>query len=118
MAIRNAAPGQAALFGAPLPCPGIDNLPLIDEAGGHIEVLAPGSVYQPLLLTPQQDAVEVGPGKLDAHEEAFVRDLIKRLYPAGNHPKSPPYPAEMGGPGDLAQAQSRQAREFFPVAPG
>jgi len=97
MAIRNAAPGQAALFSAPLPCPGIDNLPLIDEAGGHIEVLAPGSVYQPLLLTPQQDAVEVGPGKLDAHEEAFVRDLIKRLYPAGNHPKSPHTPLKWEG---------------------
>jgi hypothetical protein len=96
MATSQAASGQGALFGTPLPCPDIDNLPLILEPRSQIEVLAPGSVYQPLLLKPEGDRIEVGPGKLDAHEEAFVRDLIKRLYPAGNHPKSPYTPLRWG----------------------
>lgn len=79
---------QNGLFGASLSCPDIDNLPLLIEPQGSIEVLAPGSVYQPLLLSPTEDNIEVGPGKLDSSEEAFVRDLIRRLYPSGNHPKS------------------------------
>jgi hypothetical protein len=89
-------PVQGGLFGASLPCPDIDNLPLIVEPQGSIEVLAPGSVYQPLLLLPCQDNIEVGPGELDEHEEAFVRDLIRRLYPAGNHPKSDKTPLQWG----------------------
>lgn len=88
--------GQEPLFGnSLLSCPGIENMPLIvDPHVSAIEVMAPGSVYQPLLLTPSQDHVDVGPGKLDEHEEAFVRDLIRRLYPAGNHPKSDKTPLQ------------------------
>lgn len=89
-------PLQAGLFGASLSCPDIDNLPLIVDPRGSIEVLTPGSVYQPLLLSPQQDDIDVGPGKLDENEEAFVRDLIRRLYPAGNHPKSDKTPLKWG----------------------
>jgi hypothetical protein len=75
----------------------MENIPLIvDPHVSAIEVLAPGSVYQPLLLTPRQDNVEVGPGKLNEHEEAFVRDLIRFLYPAGNHPKSEKTPLKWG----------------------
>jgi hypothetical protein len=81
-------PVQGGLFGVSPACPDIDNLPLIVDPQGAIEVLAPGSVYQPLLLSPRQDDIDVGPGKLDEHEEAFVRDLIRRLYPDGKHPKS------------------------------
>ena len=87
---------QNGLFGTALSCPDIDNLPLIVEPQGAIEVLAPGSVYQPLLLTPSQDGIDVGPGRLDESEEAFVRDLIRRLYPAGNHPKSDKTPLKWG----------------------
>ena len=87
---------QNGLFGVPISCPDIDNLPLIVEPQGSIEVLAPGSVYQPLLLSPGQDDIDVGPGKLDENEEAFVRDLIRRLYPAGNHPKSDKTPLKWG----------------------
>jgi hypothetical protein len=64
------------------------NLPLISNPKGEIEVFAPGSVYQPLLLSPKEDHIAVGPGTLNGDEERFVRDLIRFLYPAGNHPKS------------------------------
>jgi hypothetical protein len=93
---KPAQPVQGGLFGASLSCPDIDNLPLIVEPQGSIDVLVPGSVYQPLLLSPRQDDIDVGPGKLDEHEEAFVRDLIRRLYPAGNHPKSDKTPLKWG----------------------
>ncbi len=93
---RPAPPLQGGLFGVSLSCPDIDNLPLIVEPQGAIEVLAPGSVYQPLLLSPREDSIDVGPGKLDEHEEAFVRDLIRRLYPAGNHPRSSQTPLKWG----------------------
>jgi hypothetical protein len=93
---KPARPIQIGFFGASLSCPDIDNLPLIVEPQGSIEVLAPGSVYQPLLLSPSQDDIDVGPGKLDEKEEAFVRDLILRLYPAGNHPKSDKTPLKWG----------------------
>jgi len=93
---KPAQPIQGRPPGASLSCPDIDNLPLIVEPQGSIEVLAPGSVYQPLLLSPRQDDIGVGPGKLDEHEEAFVRDLIRRLYPAGNHPKSDKTPLKWG----------------------
>lgn len=87
---------QSALFGASLSCPDIDNLPLIVESQGSIEVRAPGSLYQPLLLSHHTADVDVGPGKLDEYEEAFIRDLIRRLYPAGNHPKSDKTPLKWG----------------------
>lgn len=93
---KPAQPVQDAMFGASLACPDIDNLPLIVPSQGDVEVLAPGSVYQPLLLTRDQANVEVGPGKLDPSEEAFVRNLITRLYPAGNHPKSDKTPLKWG----------------------
>ena len=93
---KPAQPKQSGLFGTSLACPDIDNLPLILEPQGAIEVLAPGSVYQPLLLSPAQDEIDVGPGKLDEHEEAFVRDLIRYLYPAGTHPKSDKTPLQWG----------------------
>ena len=89
-------PVQDAMFGVSLACADIDNLPLIGPQQGGVEVLAPGSVYQPLLLTRDQANVEVGPGKLDASEEAFVRNLITRLYPAGNHPISDKTPLRWG----------------------
>ncbi|WP_295443096.1 hypothetical protein [uncultured Thiodictyon sp.] len=95
---RPPAPGQRELFGGTaLDCPGIGNLPLIvDSHCAGIEVLAPGSVYQPLLLKPRDDRVDAGPGTLDLNEEAFVRDLILRLYPAGNHPKGARTPLKWG----------------------
>lgn len=93
---KPASSTQNALFGTTLACPDIDSLPLIVDPQGAIEVLAPGSVYQPLLLTAPQGEIDVGPGKLDPHEEAFVRDLIRRLYPAGNHPKSDKTPLQWG----------------------
>ena len=83
---KPAQPVQGGLFGASLSCPDIDNLPLIVEPQGSLEVLAPGSVYQPLLLSPRQDDIDVGPGKLDEHEEAFDaarRDGLQRVESAG-----------------------------------
>ena len=82
---------QQGLFGTTMDCPDMENLPLIfDAKPGEIEVLAPGSVYQPLLLSPdeRQLNIQIGPGNLDRNEEKFVRDLIRFLYPAGKHPKS------------------------------
>lgn len=73
-------------------CTDVDNLPLITNSLGKFEVLAPGSIYQPVLLTPHQKDVFVGPGTLDKHEEKFIRDLIGYLYPKGDHPKSPKTP--------------------------
>lgn len=93
---KPAQPVQGGLFRVSPDCPDIDNLPLIVDPQGAIEVLAPGSVYQPLLLSPRQDDIDVGPGRLDEHEEAFVRDLIRRLYPAGDYPKSDKTPLQWG----------------------
>ena len=45
-------PTQSGLFGADVTCPDLHNLPLILEPRGAYEVFAPGSVYQPVLLTP------------------------------------------------------------------
>jgi hypothetical protein len=81
-------PVQEGLFGNSFACSDIENLPFITDPRGEIEVFAPGSVYQPLLLSPKQDNIAVGPGTLNGDEEIFVRDLIRFLYPAGNHPKS------------------------------
>lgn len=52
---------QEPLFGNHLlTCPGMENIPLIvDPHVSAIEVLAPGSVYQPLLLDPRQEDVNV-----------------------------------------------------------
>jgi len=69
-------------------CTDVDNLPLIIKPSGSFEVLAPGSIYQPILLTPNQKDIQVGPGTLDNHEKDFVRHLIQYLYPNGDSPKS------------------------------
>ena len=69
-------------------CKDVANLPLIVSPLGRFEVLAPGSIYQPILLTPNEKDIWVGPGTLDKNEEKFVRDLIGYLYPKGNHPIS------------------------------
>lgn len=79
---------QGGLFGSGFSCPNLDALPLIMDPKGAYEVLAPGSVYQPVLLPPDQQHIDVGPGKLEKNEAQFVRDLIRFLYPAGNAPKS------------------------------
>jgi hypothetical protein len=89
-------PPQRDLFTAAITCPDIHNLPLIIDPRGAYEVRTPGSVYQPVLLTPGQATLDVGPGKLDANEEKFVRDLIRFLYPAGNPPKSDQTPLQWG----------------------
>jgi hypothetical protein len=99
---KPAQPVQDGLFGTlvgagGLMCPDISGMPLIVDPRGELEVMAPGSVYQPLLLEPRQASVVIGPGWLDGHEEAFVRDLIKWLYPAGDHPKSVNTPLQWGG---------------------
>src|SRR3954470_1287383 len=84
-------PVQPGLFGSSLACTEVTNLPLIvDNKPGMVEVVAPGSVYQPLLLSPEDDRIDVGPGKLDANEARFVRDLIQWLYPdKDTYPKCP-----------------------------
>lgn len=103
MTKKKAVPVQDGLFGTlvgstgGLVCPDIGGMPLIVDPCGELEVMAPGSVYQPLLLKPRQDNVILGPGQLDGYEEAFVRDLIKWLYPAGNHPNSINTPLKWGG---------------------
>lgn len=89
-------PPQRDLFTAAIACPDIHNLPLIIEPRGEYEVRTPGSVYQPVLLTPGQATIDVGPGKLDANEEKFVRDLVNSLYPDGNPPKSDQTPLKWG----------------------
>lgn len=88
--------GQGGLFGSDITCPDLNNLPLILEARGAYEVFAPGSVYQPVLLAPGQ-SIDVGPGRLDSHEEQFVRDLIRWLYPAGNPPRGEKTPLAWQG---------------------
>jgi hypothetical protein len=90
------AHGQGAFFGTQLPCQDLGNLPLILEPRGGIEVLAPGSIYQPLLLKPASEEIDVGPGWLDGNEEAFVHHLIRHLYPGDNHPRSPQTPLRWG----------------------
>lgn len=102
MTKKMAQPVQSGLFGtlvgagSGLVCPSISGMPLIVDPRGEHVVMAPGSVYQPLLLKPQDDNVILGPGALDGHEEAFVRDLVKWLYPAGDHPNSVNTPLKWG----------------------
>ena len=95
--MRKTTTSQNGLFGSDIACPDLNNLPLILEARGAYEVFAPGSVYQPVLLTPGQEGIDVGPGKLDHHEEQFVRDLIRWLYPTGNPPRSEKTPLLWNG---------------------
>lgn len=88
---------QPNLFGDRVLCPDVQNLPLIVSAtGNHCEVLAPGSVYQPLLLDQQGSGVVSGPGALNREEEKFVRDLITYLYPKKDYPKAASTPLVWG----------------------
>uniref|UniRef100_UPI004047326E hypothetical protein n=1 Tax=Yoonia sp. TaxID=2212373 RepID=UPI004047326E len=88
---------QANLFGDRVLCPDVQNLPLIVSAtSNHCEVLAPGSVYQPLLLDQQGSGVVSGPGALNREEEKFVRDLIMHLYPKKDYPKAASTPLVWG----------------------
>ena len=85
---------QPNLFGDRVLCPDVQNLPLIVSAtSNHCEVLAPGSVYQPLLLDQQGSGVVSGPGALNREEEKFVRDLITYLYPKKDYPRQLPRPS-------------------------
>lgn len=98
MANKPSAPMQQGLFDGAITCPDVQNLPWIVDPRGMdtVEVRAPGSVYQPVLLTPHQENIDVGPGKLDEHEEQFVRDLIRYLYPHGGQPWSEQTPLKWG----------------------
>lgn len=98
MANNRKAPVQHGLFEGDIACPDVQNLPwIIDPRGiNTVEVRAPGSVYQPVLLAPQQQNVDVGPGTLDVHEEQFVRDLVTYLYPHGGQPWSEQTPLKWG----------------------
>lgn len=88
---------QPNLFGERVLCPDVQNLPLIVSAtSNHCEVLAPGSVYQPLLLDQQGSGVVSGPGALNREEEKFVRDLITFLYPKKDYPKAASTPLVWG----------------------
>lgn len=88
---------QPNLFGDRVLCPDVQNLPLIVSAtSNHCEVLAPGSVYQPLLLDQQGSGVVSGPGALNREEEKFVRDLITYLYPKKDYPKAASTPLVWG----------------------
>lgn len=94
---KGKAPVQHGLFEASAQITDVNNLPwIVDASLGAIEVRAPGSVYEPILLTPHQQNVEVRPGKLDEREEQFVRDLIKHLYPHGGQPWSAQTPLKWG----------------------
>jgi len=88
--------GQKSLFGSAVSSPDVKNLPLILNPNNDIEVLAPGSVYQPLLLDQRNGEVFAGPGSLNPDEEQFVRHLISFLYPNGDAPKSPRSPLLWG----------------------
>lgn len=98
MATKQNTPVQNGLFEGSITCPDVQNLPWIIDPRGldTIEVRVPGSVFQPVLLTPHQQNIEVGPGKLDAHEEQFVRDLVTYLYPQGGQPWSDQTPLKWG----------------------
>ena len=88
---------QPNLFGDRVLCPDVQNLPLIVSAtSNNCEVLAPGSVYQPLLLDQQGSGVLSGPGALNREEEQFVRDLITYLYPKKDYPKAASTPLVWG----------------------
>lgn len=94
---KGKVPVQQGLFEASAQIADVNNLPwIVDASLGAIEVRAPGSVYEPILLTPQQEHIEVRPGKLDEREELFVRDLIRHLYPHGGQPWSAQTPLQWG----------------------
>lgn len=91
-------PAQPGMFGGTLMCPDVQQLPVITAAtAGDFEVLAPGSVYQPLLLEPPAgDDWRLQPGALNTEERQFVDDLVRHLYPAGEPPKALGAPLKWG----------------------
>ena len=90
------APMQAGLLGGEISCPSVDHLPLIIDAGGKLEVLAPGHLYQPLLLRPDSSDITIYPEGLDPNEQKFVADLVRRLYPDGSPPLALGAPLKWG----------------------
>jgi hypothetical protein len=86
------------MFGGTLQCPNVAQLPVIGkQTAGEFEVLAPGSVYQPLLLQPPEgDRWNLAPGTLNDEERRFVDDLVRYLYPSGEPPKALGAPLRWG----------------------
>lgn len=86
------------MFGGTLTCPDVKQLPVITTAtAGQFEVLAPGSVYQPLLLEPPPgDDQSFHPGALNTEERNFVDDLVQHLYRGNNPPKALGEPMKWG----------------------
>lgn len=86
----NHQPEQSGMFGGTLQCRNVAQLPVIGrQTAGEFEVLAPGSIYQPLLLEPPEgDDWRLHPGTLNEEERQFVEDLIRHLYPVGEPPKA------------------------------
>ena len=93
---KKAAPVQGGLLGNELACPDVAQLPLVSDDQGKLEVLAPGHLYQPLLLRSKTGDIDIQPGALDDNERRFVADLVKRLYPDGSAPRALGAPLKWG----------------------
>lgn len=93
---KKAAPVQGGLLGSELACPDVAQLPLVSDDQGKLEVLAPGHLYQPLLLKSKTGDIDIQPGALDDNERKFVADLVKRLYPDGSAPRALGMPLKWG----------------------
>lgn len=93
---KKAAPVQGGLLGSELACPDVAQLPLVSDDQGKLEVLAPGHLYQPLLLRSKTGDIDIQPGALDDNERRFVADLVKRLYPDGSAPRARGAPLKWG----------------------
>jgi hypothetical protein len=93
---NKAAPVQGGLLGNELACPDVAQLPLVSDDQGKLEVLAPGHLYQPLLLKSKTGDIDIQPGALDDNERKFVADLVKRLYPDGSAPRALGAPLKWG----------------------
>lgn len=93
---KKTAPVQGGLLGSELACPDVAQLPLVSDDQGKLEVLAPGHLYQPLLLKSKTGDIDIQPGALDDNERKFVADLVKRLYPDGSAPRALGAPLKWG----------------------
>lgn len=91
-----AAPVQGGLLGSELTCPDVAQLPLVSDDQGKLEVLAPGHLYQPMLLKARTDDIDIHPGALDDSERKFIADLVRRLYPDGSPPRALGAPLKWG----------------------